>query len=499
MKHLHTALVLIVAAAPIIELACNDGDGAATTASASHGATATSSGSSSSMSSSGSGGAGGGAAITGTPIPADKQRTGDAAKGYTALVNNGYVSCGVPWSAYSAVYGPAPADQQIPGRTGKNATLPDFYTETIDSNGVDLVAPNCLSCHAGHIAGKLVIGLGAADADFTVDPSNEAQAVGFLLSDPKEKAEWHEVARSRQDDWPVHDALHARLEPGRQSSRHSLRASRSEDARVVGHAALAASAERAAARRYAAVVAYGEEERDVLFGGGRGDHARIMMTASTLCTDSVAEAQAIDAYFPDIEAYITSIKPPAYPFPIDAALAMKGAAVFSDMRALSRHLRGESHVSEPPRRRRRHRDRSAPRARRSGFAKTYVDWFNSSFYGMIAHLDPQSGYVAPPLDGIWATAPFLHNGSVPTIDALLDSTKRPKFWTRSFDSNDYDPVALGWKFTALAAGKDAEPDATKKKAIYDTTLSGYGNGGHTFGDALSDADRAAVIEYLKTL
>src|SRR6185369_347475 len=51
--------------------------------------------------------------------------------------------------------------------------------------------------------------------------------------------------------------------------------------------------------------------------GGRGDHARIEMTASTLCTDSVEEAKKIDAYFPDIEAYIASIAPPKYPLPID--------------------------------------------------------------------------------------------------------------------------------------------------------------------------------------
>jgi hypothetical protein len=42
-------------------------------------------------------------------------------------------------------------------------------------------------------------------------------------------------------------------------------------------------------------------------------------------------------------------------------------------------------------------------------------------------------------------------------------------------------------------------DTTTKIHLYDTTLPGYGNGGHTFGDALSDADRKAVIEYLKTL
>lgn len=80
---------------------------------------------------------------------------------------------------------------------------------------------------------------------------------------------------------------------------------------------------------------------------------------------------------------------------------------------------------------------------------------------------------------------------MPTIAALLDSSKRPTYWTRSFDSNDYDPQALGWKFTAASSKTDA--------TVYDTTKTGYSNAGHTFGDALAGDERAALLEYLKTL
>ena len=51
----------------------------------------------------------------------------------------------------------------------------------------------------------------------------------------------------------------------------------------------------------------------------------------------------------------------------------------------------------------------------------------------------------------------------------------------------------------LEGGKDAQRDAELRKLVYDTTLPGYGNQGHTFGDHLSDQDRRAVLEYLKTL
>jgi hypothetical protein len=133
------------------------------------------------------------------------------------------------------------------------------------------------------------------------------------------------------------------------------------------------------------------------------------------------------------------------------------------------------------------------------FQSRYVDWFAQSFWGQTSRMEPQLGYVAPPLDGIWATAPYLHNGSVPTLEALLDSSKRPQYWTRSFSSTDYDQSAVGWKFTALAHGQAGESSPSARVRIYDTTLLGYGNGGHRFGDDLDAGERRALLEYLKTL
>jgi len=133
------------------------------------------------------------------------------------------------------------------------------------------------------------------------------------------------------------------------------------------------------------------------------------------------------------------------------------------------------------------------------FGQAYLQWFAESFYGEVARLDPQYGYMAPPLDGVWASAPYFHNGSVPTVAGVLASATRPRYWTRSFDSKDYDPAALGWLHTALDHGHADEPDPATRRQIYDTTQFGHGNAGHVFGDSLTPADRAAVIESLKTL
>ena len=124
----------------------------------------------------------------------------------------------------------------------------------------------------------------------------------------------------------------------------------------------------------------------------------------------------------------------------------------------------------------------------------FVAWFNSSWFAQGDHparLEPFSGYIAPPLDGVWITAPYLHNGSVPDLETLLNSKARPRYWSRDFDKPLYNYDNPGWKYTAHAA-----PEGT---TVYNTTLPGYGNYGHNFGDRLSNHERKAIIEYLKTL
>ena len=124
----------------------------------------------------------------------------------------------------------------------------------------------------------------------------------------------------------------------------------------------------------------------------------------------------------------------------------------------------------------------------------FINWFNNSWFSQGDHparLEPFNGYIAPPLDGIWVTAPYLHNGSIPTLDAVLNSKLRPKYWSRDFDNPEYDYEKIGWKYTTH--------DSAGGKEMYNTTLPGYGNYGHYYGDQLSDKERKAVIEYLKTL
>ena len=110
-------------------------------------------------------------------------------------------------------------------------------------------------------------------------------------------------------------------------------------------------------------------------------------------------------------------------------------------------------------------------------------------------------YKVRPLNGVWATPPYLHNGSVPTIEDLLgDPEKRPP--TFYLGSREYDPVKLGYNTDPITNGFK-----------FDTSIRGNSNRGHEFrkdynkdkeikgviGPELPEGDRKALIEYLKTL
>ncbi len=95
------------------------------------------------------------------------------------------------------------------------------------------------------------------------------------------------------------------------------------------------------------------------------------------------------------------------------------------------------------------------------------------------------GYKARPLNGVWATAPYLHNGSVPTLaDLLKPADQRPK--TFHVGSTEFDAVNVGYV---------SDP----KYPLYDTTVPGNKNIGHQYGAELNDQQRADLLEFLKSL
>jgi hypothetical protein len=110
----------------------------------------------------------------------------------------------------------------------------------------------------------------------------------------------------------------------------------------------------------------------------------------------------------------------------------------------------------------------------------------------VAATPPAARYKTRPLNGIWATAPYLHNGSVPNLDALLRPVKdRPMSF--SVGTRTFDPDKVGYLLDAPGFPKYEVMDRNNNP------VTGHSNAGHEFGAGLSDDQRRQLIAYLKTL
>lgn len=102
------------------------------------------------------------------------------------------------------------------------------------------------------------------------------------------------------------------------------------------------------------------------------------------------------------------------------------------------------------------------------------------------------GYVAHPLAGAWATAPYLHNGSVPTLADLLEPAhRRPIVFP--VGHREYDPVRVGY----MSRFEDVPTEQQGDFFVFDTRIAGNRNTGHEFGTMLTDAEKRALLLYLK--
>ena len=132
-------------------------------------------------------------------------------------------------------------------------------------------------------------------------------------------------------------------------------------------------------------------------------------------------------------------------------------------------------------------------ARLNSFTAALAEKMNTIGTGYswkFSHFRKTDGYANMPLDGLWLRAPYLHNGSVPTLRDLLNPPpERPKVFYRGYDVYDYEKVGF------VSSGPEAERLGFK----YDTSAAGNGNGGHTYGTGLNPEEKEDLLEYLKTL
>ena len=212
--------------------------------------------------------------------------------------------------------------------------------------------------------------------------------------------------------------------------------------------------------------------------------------------------------FVAIETWLKQLQPPKFPGAIDAPLAARGRPLFLSHCATCHGTYG-SEPGEPagyPERIVAIDEIGTDRARfESLAAQERLDLNDSWFAGDataraaadLAGRETPVGYVAPPLDGIWASAPYLHNGSVPTLWHLLHPAARPVVWKRS--PTGYDRVKMGLEVEEMPALPAGKLLPAQRRRHFDTTRPGKSAAGHDFPDALTEEEKTAVLEYLKTL
>jgi mono/diheme cytochrome c family protein len=246
------------------------------------------------------------------------------------------------------------------------------------------------------------------------------------------------------------------------------------------------------------------KRKQTMYYDGRTDARSVRTSMQFLLGEkSLDELKALEPTFRDVQAFFKSLQPPKYPFAIDTARAALGALVFKSSCVRCHGTYGPDG---------KYPNKIVPldvigtdSARAVGLSDRLVAHYNKTWLGAVSPVDTKrGGYQAPPLDGIWATAPYLHNGSVPTLRALLDSSSRPARFTRppSTDFEHYDKAHVGWKFREIGADElasTARRSPFQAKFIVDTARFGMNNGGHNFGDDLAEEERLDLIEYLKTL
>jgi hypothetical protein len=195
--------------------------------------------------------------------------------------------------------------------------------------------------------------------------------------------------------------------------------------------------------------------------------------------------------------WLRSLAAPPYPFTIDKGLAAHGAPLYKKYCAECHGADGKDFRSEQVGKVVPIEKIGTDRRRLDSYTYQVAVNQNMIFAGYgderFSHFRKTFGYANSPLDGIWLRAPYLHNGSVPTLRELLEpSDRRPTKFYRGYDV--YDQKKVGFV-------SDVAEQQGRKYFLYDTAEAGNSNQGHEgrrYGTELSNAEKEALVEYLKT-
>ena len=418
---------------------------------------------------------------------------GNPEAGFTYLTQGGYVGSGFPWS-FARVDSTSRKDTVL-NREGANALVAWTSIAFEADNGAIVVSGSCFSCHAESLQDSIIPGLGGRRSDFTNVKLWQKPFFPWLVKRNASEQEWeasqdyvnwlaHSFPWIRQEQVGLNPAF--RLEEAFAAHRDPFTLAYRNQNQFPNQGPNVASD---------VPPLWNVRKKNALYynGMGRGNFTKLLMQAGLMGISDTVQAREIQQNFVDVVAWLESLEAPAFPGGIDQTLAESGRQVFEANceKCHGRYDENPAFETYPNKLVPMWEIQTDP-----AYAQYFMqysglpDWFNRSWFGQSppqAEMIPSNGYVAPPLDGVWATAPYLHNGSVPTLADLLDSSQRPAVWSRTEDQWDWEKLGLLYE------------ESESGELVYDTNTPGQGNQGHYFGDELSEAERSSLLEYLKTL
>lgn len=418
-----------------------------------------------------SGGVDGSALPVRHPFDAERAARGEAflyaAKGasipWEALINL-WIVWGQPglgddayWAEFSRRYGLVPRD---------DGGLPFGIVRDGAEGSIQ-----CLACHTDRIAGQTLIGAGNSRVQlgqlYLDLLALRERAAMFGVTVPPIPEVWHDAFRDRT------------AAPG------------ATDAYGMGMTLAIATGGVDLETHYgfqqpAAWWQFAFKDRIYSDGTSPSENFRTMMATSLASNATLAEVMAEETNFEDLRHYLLSLRPPAWPFEAPEASAVAaGRAVFEESCAGCHGDYGADGADGD------YPDRIADvgtdPVRHTRLSSAEIDWLNATWFGEDPLMET-AGYLAPPLIGVWATAPYFHNGSVPDLRSVLRPSERPPVWCHEGSGDEYDVDRVGIAYSADSPG-----------LCYDTAIAGLSADGHDFGEGLSGVDIDALLAFLKTL
>jgi cytochrome c5 len=278
---------------------------------------------------------------------------GDAALGRDLLLGGDFMTCGIPYKVYRTVpdiisggFGGAGTAPRIPDRPGKNADMPYFMNVfTAPENGAEVVNANCLMCHGGMADGKLTIGLGNATADLTRGAGGGVTGVALtddlldlLGLDEAERSQLKKIGGRGAALNPLTRMRTIGMSPAElfavilmvHHDRETLAWSDTPLTPLIAYDGMGGTIDDPRLTSDPPPW-WRVHKKNALFYNGmaRGDHRGTMALATSVCVDDVERARVVDEQFKHIQAFVRSVRAPAWTRAVDAALVEKGRTFFT--------------------------------------------------------------------------------------------------------------------------------------------------------------------------